>query len=137
MLVQFSVENYLSFNEEVIFSMAAAGDQQHLAHIVEDEVGQGVPLLRTAAIYGANGAGKSNLVEAIGFAQDLILQGTRSGQTIPITPFKLSRGSRSSKFEFILKHQGILYSYGFRLDSARILEEWLFATPNKKEVRFF
>ena len=138
MLVQFSVENFLSFDEEQVFSMIATGGDQHPAHLVPDVPRKGQALLRAAAIYGANGAGKSNLVQAMQFAKNLIVEGTRGTQMIPIRPFKLGKeAGRPSKFEFIIKAQGVLYNYGFRLDATRLQEEWLYATPNKHEVKFF
>jgi len=127
MLVQFIVENFLSFNTRTAFSMmAAGGDEQHSDHIVTEGIGKAPPLLRAAALYGANAAGKSNIVKAIQFAQKLIQDGTRAGQTIPITPFKLGSDCQSSsRFEFVFVYQAVLYSYGFVLDSRYILEEWL------------
>jgi len=138
MLVQFSVENFLSFDEEQVFSMVAAGGDQHPTHLVPDVPRKGESLLRAAALYGANGAGKSNLVQAMQFAKNLIVEGTRGAQAIAVRPFKLGKeASRPSKFEFIIKTRGVLYNYGFRLDASRVQEEWLYATPNKHEVRYF
>ncbi len=138
MLVRFSVENFLSFDEEQVFSMVATGGDQHPTHLVSDVPRKGESLLRAAALYGANGAGKSNLVQAIRFAKNLIVEGTRGTQTIPVRPFKLGKeAGRTSKFEFVIKTGGVLYNYGFRLDANRIHEEWLYATPNKQEVKYF
>lgn len=138
MLVQFSVENFLSFNEEQVFSMVSTSGDQHPTHLVPDVPRKGESLLRVAALYGANGAGKSNLVQAMQFAKNMIVQGTRNNQTIPIRPFRLGKDvSRPSKFEFIFIAQGVLYNYGFRLDTTRVLEEWLFATPKSHEVSYF
>lgn len=139
MLVQFSVKNFLSFDEEVVFSMVAIGaDQQHPTHLIPDTPRKSDCLLRAAALYGANASGKSNLVLAMRFARDLIISGTRGSQLIPNRPFKMGADiSRPTKFEFTIKTRGILYNYGFSLDGARIIEEWLFATPNKQEVLYF
>lgn len=138
MLVQFSVENFLSFDEEQVFTMVATGGDQHPAHLVPDVPRKGESLLRAAALYGANGAGKSNLVQAIRFAKNLIVDGTRGTQAIPVRPFKLGKeAGRPSKFEFIIKTGGVLYNYGFRLDASRIQGEWLYATPHKHEVKYF
>ena len=138
MLLQFSVENFLSFDEEQVFSMVAStGDQMHPNHVVD---GKGGPALRAAAIYGPNASGKSNLVEAIGFAKELIVNGTRRSQSIPVRPFKLRADGyeRPSKFEFSFRTQGLLYNYGFRVTSERVTEEWLFASGIKKtEVKLF
>lgn len=140
MLVQFSVGNFLSFKDETTFSMVAdGGDQQHPDHVLPGGSGKSVALLRAAAIYGANGSGKSNLVKALQFARNRVVRGSRPDQTIPVVPFRLGRADqkRLSTFEFLIKHDGVLYSYGFRLNSSRVAEEWLFATPKLQEVRFF
>lgn len=141
MLMQFSVENYLSFDKEVTFSMlATGGSEDHPRHLIQDDKRKnGNPLLRVAALYGANASGKSNLIKAISFAQVLVLEGTKSGHAIQIAPFKLRSmaATEPSKFSFIFNSKGVIYNYGFVLNAHRILEEWLFATPRSHEVRFF
>ncbi|WP_293129029.1 ATP/GTP-binding protein [Microcoleus sp. bin38.metabat.b11b12b14.051] len=141
MLVQVTIENFLSFREETTFSMVAvSSDQHHADHLAVDTAGKGRSLLPISAIYGANAAGKSNLIKAIDFAKDLIVEGTRSSQAILVTPFKLGNNSKKpSKFEFIFTHHGNLYSYGFKLNATQIIEEWLYITPagKKREVPFF
>src|SRR5947209_7811726 len=103
MLIQFTIENFMSFRDETTFSMlAASNDQLHANHVIEDAVGKGKSVLRAAAIYGANAAGKSNLIQAVRFAKELILRGTRSGQSLAVPTFKLGDyGNRPSKFDFI------------------------------------
>ncbi len=65
MLAQFTVENFLSFGDEVTFSMrTAGGDQQHTEHVVEDREGKDVSLLRAAAIYAERFADADGRVRA-------------------------------------------------------------------------
>lgn len=141
MLIQLTLQNFLSFRDEVTFSMLGVNsDQQHLEHLANNAAGKDRSLLPIAAIYGANAAGKSNLIEAVQFAKDLVVEGTRSTQKIPFIPFKLGNCSqRSSKFECIFTYQGIQYSYGFRLNREQILEEWLYGVPHdkKQEIMYF
>ena len=141
MLIQLTIQNFLSFRDEVTFSMVGVNsDRQHIDHLAEDAAGKGRSILPIAAIYGANAAGKSNLIEAISFAKNLVVQGTRSSQTIPVSPFKLGDYSKQpSKFEFIFTHQGEQYSYGFKLNREQIFEEWLYVIPDgkKQEVMYF
>ena len=141
MLIQLTIQNFLSFRDEVTFSMVGVNsDQQHIDHLAEDAAGKGRSILPIGAIYGANAAGKSNLIEAISFAKNLVVQGTRSSQTIPVSPFKLGDYSKQpSKFEFIFTHQGDQYSYGFKLNREQIFEEWLYGIPKgkKREVMYF
>ncbi|WP_016949315.1 ATP/GTP-binding protein [Anabaena sp. PCC 7108] len=141
MLVQLTIENFLSFREETTFSLVGvSSDQRHADHFAVDAAGKGRSLLPISAIYGANAAGKSNLIKAIDFAKNLIVEGTRSGQIIPISPFKLGDDNKKpSKFEFIFTYRDNLYSYGFKLNATQILEEWLYVTPagKKREVLYF
>ncbi len=119
--------------------MLAAEEEPHRNHIIKNARGKKLSLLRAAALYGANASGKSNLIKAIAFAKNLIVNGTKSGQTIGVIPFKLSQETlnRPSRFEFIFKQTGVIYSYGFKLDSTKIHEEWLFATQQDKEELCF
>lgn len=141
MLIQFTIENFLSFRDEVTFSMVAVNsDSQHSDHLAQNEAGEGRSILPIAAIYGANAAGKSNLIKAMSFVQDLVVRGTRSGQSIPVSTFKLGNySSHPSKFELIFTYAGSQYSYGFRLNRDQILEEWLYGIPKnrKREVMYF
>ncbi|HBB31923.1 MAG TPA: hypothetical protein DDZ80_05020 [Cyanobacteria bacterium UBA8803] len=141
MLVQVTIENFLSFKEATTFSMLGVNsDLSHIEHLALDVAGKGRSLLPVAAIYGANAAGKSNLISAIDFAKDLIVEGTRSGQAIPVSTFKLGDYSKKpSKFEFIFTYENAFYSYGFTLDSSQIIEEWLYGIPSnkKREVLYF
>ena len=68
MLISFSVENYRSFADEQTLSLEAVKDDAHSDHVVD--CGR-FSLLKTAALYGANASGKSNLLKAFGFMQHL------------------------------------------------------------------
>lgn len=137
MLIQFTVENYLSFDEKVVFSMRASGDKDHPGHVV----GGKVPLLRGAAIYGANAAGKSNLVAAMSFARDLIGPRGRDAASInEVRPFRLREvEGRPSTFTWYFSHVGRIWNYGFSITNERVTEEYLFAQDEKggKEKRWF
>ena len=137
MLIQFTTENFLSFKEENTLNMLATTDSQHKHHLLPNKKKK--PLLRTAALYGANGSGKSNLIRAMAFAQAMIVEGTRPNQRIAVTPFKLDKSCRQSpsRFEFVINYQDTIYTYGFVLDEKEVKEEWLFAIHNVKEVPFF
>jgi uncharacterized protein len=141
MLIQLTIENFRSFRDEVTFSMlAVTSDRQHQEHLSEDAVGKGKHVIPIAAIYGANAAGKSNLIDALSFAKYLILEGTRSNRNLPIPTFKLADYSKKfSKFEFIFTYHKTQYSYGFKLNREQIIEEWLYAIPDgkKREIVYF
>jgi uncharacterized protein len=139
MLLQLTIENFLSFRDSVTFSMVGVNeDQQHADRLLA--YGKGKTVLPIAAIYGANAAGKSNLIEAVSFAKDLIVEGTRGSSSIPVSTFKLGDyRAKASKFEFIFTYQGAEYSYGFQLNREQILEEWLYGIPagKKRDILYF
>ena len=138
MLLQFIVENFRCFAEETLFSMvASAALEQHKSHLIQ--LTPETHLLRTSVLYGANAHGKTKLIEAIGFAKQLIVNGIQGTKSIPVEPFRLDKRLRTqpSRFEFIICYQNIRYHYGFLINHQRVLEEWLFVTPKKRQVRYF
>jgi uncharacterized protein len=68
MLIRFKVSNFLSFKGETEFSMVAGKERIHPNHVIKGKSNQ-PNLLRAALLYGANAAGKSNFVKAIGFVK--------------------------------------------------------------------
>ncbi|MCF7978994.1 MAG: ATP/GTP-binding protein [Chromatiaceae bacterium] len=139
MLLQFSVQNFACFADEALFSMVASSDLSHPHHVVQSAAGRKPRVLRLAALYGANGHGKSKLVEALRFVRDLVLDGTKAGDAIDRSPFRLDpeRIRAPSRFELVIDHEGVEFSYGFAVDEERVHEEWLFARLTSRESRLF
>lgn len=128
MLIRFTVENFRSFDQEAFFSMLPGRVQKHPNHIVTGK-NHGIDVLRTGLLYGANASGKSNLVRAMAFARDFIIEGTRPKQAIAVEPFRLKpvRASEPSRFEFEFMVGQQAFAYGFVADRQLVHEEWLYA----------
>lgn len=139
MLINFSVENFRSFGSEQTLNLVASkgqkGHEHHCVPIVSTEE----HALRTAVIYGANAAGKSNVVRAMGFAQGLIVHGTRPSKRIPLQQFRFTKDpSKASSFEFRFMLGNRTYVYGFDITKDEVTEEWLEATNDKgREMEVF
>ena len=135
MLIRFTVENYLSFNQRIDFNMLASDEANHLHHVVENKR----KLLRSSLLYGANGSGKSNLIKAMGFAKDFIVDGIGKNKNIDLKPFKLQDGNlqKPTRFEFEFYCAGRAYAYGFILKEERIMGEWLFDITQVEEISVF
>ena len=74
MIIRFIVSNFMSFKEETEFNMLKSkgnGSRKLIEHVIETK--SNVKVLKTAAIYGANAAGKSNLIKAISFLKSLVV----------------------------------------------------------------
>lgn len=148
MIIQFSVENFLSFKEQVTLSLVASAlkENQSLVNgIVFELEGANISLLKSAAIYGANASGKSNLIKALDFFKWFIINSSKevqSGEKIFVDSFRLHKDTESepSYFEAIFADAGFQYRYGFEVDATRVYREWLYRKINKrksKEVELF
>lgn len=63
MLCQFTVKNFKSIRDEITFDMQAAAISEHEDRVIKDRDGE--LYLPVSAIYGPNGGGKSNVLEAL------------------------------------------------------------------------
>ena len=126
MFVGFSVSNYLSFKTTQTISMAASKVARHKEHVLN---GNGKKILKTGLIYGANAGGKSNLIKAIDFSRDVILNGL-SAADLDKKYFRISGDGYKvpGVFEYrLITQPGREYSYGIAISYAEkeILSEWL------------
>ena len=145
MIIEFTVGNFRSFRERVTLSMVAAklNARDPLINInntfnMDDEL----TLLTSAAIYGANASGKSNLIKALGFMRHYIISSSRESQAdepIQTIPYRLDVKTENSPsyFELIFRMDGVPYRYGFEVTTEKVETEWLFYAPNKKEAKLF
>jgi len=128
MLVEFSVENYKSIKERQTLSMVAGNG------CIETGFKGAPNLNEIAAIYGPNGSGKSNLIEAMDFFREFVFNSHKlqpDEKIQDVVPFLFSKKTKEqpSTFEVAFVHDDFLFQYGFSLDSKKIYEEWLYATP--------
>lgn len=132
MMLRFVVSNFLSFNEELemnLFPYTRLREQRD--HIYQTPE---VELLKVAAIYGANGAGKSNLVKAMQFLRDIATDGSSPNPQVTGAPFFLEKSSqlKPSTFELEFFSGSKYYAYGIELLEGVISNEYLYETYPKK-----
>ncbi|AFY69902.1 hypothetical protein Pse7367_1613 [Thalassoporum mexicanum PCC 7367] len=145
MLIEFTVGNYRSFKEKVTFSMVAAPITAQYPKLDENNVfavDDKLKLLKSAAIYGANASGKSNLAKALNFMKSLILNSskeTQSTSNISVENFRLDEEfvSKPSLFEIVFLMDAQQYRYGFEVNPKEIVAEWLYYVPSKRETKLF
>ncbi|RLD05204.1 MAG: ATP-binding protein [Chloroflexi bacterium] len=106
------------------------------------EIDKKFQLLSSAAIYGANASGKSNIMHAFSFMRYFVLSSSKESQVedpIAITPFRLSTETEEnpSLFEIIFIIDSIQYRYGFEATQKEIVSEWLYYIPKTKEANLF
>lgn len=129
MLIRFAVKNFLSFREEQSLSMVKGKESRLKSHVNEDKTA-GLQTLRGAVIYGANASGKSNLIEAMRYAQLFIVANNKNNID---KAFRLSEINKvqPSSFNFEFKINNNAYSYGFESKGKNIISEWLYQINSK------
>lgn len=143
MLVEFRVRNFCSLRDEQVLSLVASADKS-LQETNTRETGlKAVPrLLRSAVIYGANASGKSNLIKALRYMRDVVLDSAtkvKPGQRFTVKPFVLNAQTAQEPVEFEVSFllDGVRYQYGFAMTAERIVSEHLLVYKAFKPQRWF
>ncbi|MCI0689715.1 MAG: ATP-binding protein [Sporichthyaceae bacterium] len=129
MLRSFRVANHKSIRDAQELVLVPAYDKQ-------------ASVLPVAGIFGANAAGKSNLVDALQFMQEAVRNSYAKwepGSGVPRSPFRLDAAAAAKPSEYVvdLVLNGVRYLYGVTVDDERICEEWLYAYPKNKRRSIF
>ena len=136
MLLEFSCSNHRSIRDEILFSAIAGSDKTHAENI---EKAEDVEVLKSSVIYGANGSGKSNFIDAIAFVKNLVSNSInhQPGQGILQVPHKLEGYERKSNYKIQFVVDGIRYAFGFSLRNMLVVEEYLYYFPNGRQTKVF
>lgn len=136
MLLEFRCSNFKSIKEEIRFSMIAGKDDTSEELL---KVYNNFRVLRSAVIYGANGSGKSNFINALLFMCNLVQTSIsyQPGQKIPQAAHKLSEKENPSTFDIQFIRNNVRYAYGFSIEGGVITEEYLYYFPNGRQVKIF
>ncbi len=139
MLIEFSVENFRSFKDKVTFSMEKSKGDENSNNVFTLER---YNLLKSAAIYGANASGKSNLIKALTVAISMVRKSNVmpiGGKWIDIVPFMFDEKKKEepTSFEFVFIANGVKYKYFFKVDKNKIYEEVLEAYYSQKPTLIF
>ncbi|MBQ8231571.1 MAG: ATP-binding protein [Lachnospiraceae bacterium] len=127
MLCQFTVKNYKSIRDEVTFDMQATAISEHEDRVIKDYDEE--MYLPVSAIYGPNGGGKSNVLEALNTLVAKILRplyATADNEEraflqkrIIVEPFTFSEESKGSPTEFEIFFRTRLAEYRYILHVKR------------------
>lgn len=138
MILDFSLENFKCFKNEATLSFIPGLSSTLESHVVENEPPE-YRALRSAVIYGANGAGKSSLMDGASFMCDMVLNSPNhiKGHKL-VTPYfeldkKCSKLPISFKVNFT--HGRERYEYSFSYNTDQFLTEKLLHYPENGRVR--
>ncbi len=157
MIVEFSVKNFRSISDLQTISFAATNlkssnenESVDLNNIVSDN---GMKLLKTIGVYGANASGKSNIIKALEFFCEAIsdLPSPESRLSKLAQPFLYQNNSEDTEsfFQIVLIIEEKKYRYGFTvkknpeainnstISREIITSEWLFGPKNTNQGKYF
>lgn len=124
MLMEFSVENFASIGEMQTINLKsgrARGKADHLLKVNRKNI------LKFSSIYGANGAGKSNVIKAMHFCKTVISNGFLNNKFMSVNKSDDSWKNKPTKFVYTIIVDKKIYEYGFILTcfNEKIIKEWL------------
>ncbi|MBR0090558.1 MAG: ATP-binding protein [Lachnospiraceae bacterium] len=135
MLSQFTVKNYKSIRDEMTFDMQTVAISEHPEHVIRDTDGE--TYLPVASIYGPNGGGKSNVLEALQVLvykviRPLYVAMNRSEpkrllKALPAVPFVFAEETKNkpTEFEVFFKTDSAEYRYILYVQGEIVLKEQL------------
>jgi hypothetical protein len=136
MLCQFSFRNFKSYKEETVLDFQATTITEFSDALISSE--KGGTLLPVGVVYGPNGGGKTNLLQALSCLittvvkpirdleknrQDIVIQ-----QKVNCDPFMFDETSRAepTEFEIFFRQSGNEYRYDLSLQNDEIVSEALY-----------
>ena len=142
MILEFRLKNFKSFKDEAIFSFTASKDKALKDSNLLATVIKSLPhVVCSAAIYGPNAGGKSNLIGGLKYLRDVVVESASLpvDQAYNIKPFALDPLTKEqpTEFEITFLMKGVRYQYGFAMTPTRIVEEWLLVYKTAKPQSWF
>ena len=138
MLLQFNVSNFMSIKDEIIISAFANAMKDHEEILINHGNDRILPVM---AMYGANAAGKTNIIRAFRNAI-MLVRNSNSMQVNAYTgiiPFLFDENKikEKSKFDFLFVHNGKTFAYGFVADYQYVYEEYLYEYKSSRPTMIF
>ncbi len=128
MLVGFTFENFASFYNNTEFAMTVSKSDNRYKELNTFSTPHG-ELLKSCLMYGANGSGKTNFINALSFMKAVVTSEldvqTKIISSINYFLFNKSSKEKPIKFSISFIIDDILYDYGFSILNNKITSEYL------------
>ena len=130
MLCQFTFKNFKSYKKETTIEMQAENSNEFEDTLIQSEKDD-KKYLPVAVIYGPNGGGKSNALEAMVGAigsviAPILLVKSKKIQNLPIVPYKFCNEKKTTDFEFFYQLGKKEYRYEISFLDEKIIYESLY-----------
>lgn len=125
MLIRFVINNIFSFGEEKEFNMLPTPRFRRLNHHKYEF--NSIEILKMSSIYGANGAGKSNLIQALLMLQ-MLVEEEKVSTNQKNSEFKFKKDNEENPQVFVIEffQDGVTFIYGVEIFRGVIKTEELY-----------
>ncbi|MBN2068830.1 MAG: ATP-binding protein [Opitutales bacterium] len=147
MIIDFSVRNFRSFREEQKVSFVASNYEKTLPqNLIDPQLsGRGysdMRLLKVLVMYGANAAGKTNVLHALRYLVHMVENSAThldEGDPTGAEPFRLDDDTQDQPSSFVLRFvvDGVRYHFTLVLNEERILFESIAAYPKGRKQLWY
>lgn len=140
-LIQFSVENFLSFKDRVTFSMEASWTSIPETYFDVLTSSYWIKVFKSGFIFGSNASGKTNVLKVLQFIDNKIDNSHSDEKRISLSTrpflFDIKTQNMPSFFETIFLSNNKIYKYNFSILWDEVIGENLFQVLTKREKRLF
>lgn len=143
MIIDFTVKNFRSLRDEQCLSFVANNRDATMPEALIDPGLAGaefakIRLLKGLVLYGANAAGKTNVLKALSYLAHMVEDSATDldeGDSTATEPFLFDAATPEAPSEFVLRFvvEGVRYHFVLVLNQKRILFESLSAFPRGRE----
>ncbi|WP_165826491.1 AAA family ATPase [Chryseobacterium oncorhynchi] len=143
MILDFSITNYKSFQDEATLTMTAETSKLKSSNIhrVANNMDELFRTSKVSVIYGPNASGKSNLLTALTDFINYIVKQPKLGSPVGIYnsfSFDLKKMAEPTRYRInFLGPENIRYQYSVAVAFSRIIEEDLIYYPEKRPRKIF
>lgn len=145
MIIEFKCKNFLSFKNEMTINFTCIeGYNEHSKSNLISTKRKNLSLLKSLAVYGSNGGGKSNITSALTLMDSLVHNSFKNSlskeedRKIWDCYFKLCPETltQPTMFEVSFMVEDIIYRYGFEMYNWMVVSEWLYKTEKRETLLF-
>jgi len=146
MLIKYVFQNFRSFKSKTQLNMGAGPQRTLDENLIREN---GLRILPSAVIYGANASGKSNIIMSLALMREIVLQGSLEASSpdlnnLELYPFAHSPKQNPMLFEVEFSNEGSHFLYSFEVmtklfdkGKRQITSEQLWIDSNKGMIQIF
>lgn len=111
MLLNFTVENWMSYRDEATLSLTSSLERQHMGTLSKVPGFRSKKALPVAAIYGGNASGKSGIFRALSCLKHMVISNPGVNDLVPVLPFVLEADfdSKPTTFDITFMAKDTVY----------------------------